>query len=42
MCWTSGYDVNLIMQKKDDGHVIGTVMNIFDAKGGRIKETGAK
>lgn len=36
---TNGYDVNLTMEKKDDDHVIGNVMGMFDVKGERGKET---
>jgi len=32
-----GYDVNIVMNKKDEDHVIGTLMNMFDAEGERIK-----
>ena len=39
---TNGYDVNLTMEKKDDDHVTGNVMGMFDAKGERIKETASK
>ena len=35
---TQGYDVNLIMIKKDDDHTTGTLMSMFDAEGERIKE----
>jgi hypothetical protein len=35
-----GYDVNLVMNKKDDDHVTGTLMGMFDAEGDRVK--GAK
>jgi hypothetical protein len=33
-----GYDVNLEMDKKDDDHVTGSVMGMFDAEGERVKE----
>ena len=33
-----GYDVNLVMNKKDDDHVAGSLMNMFDAEGERIKQ----
>lgn len=33
-----GYDVDLVMEKKDDDHIAGSMMNMFDAKGERIKE----
>lgn len=39
---SQGYDVNLTLEKKDDDHVTGNLMNMFDAKGERIKETPAK
>jgi hypothetical protein len=32
-----GYDVNLVMNKKDDDHVTGTLMGMFDAEGDRVK-----
>ena len=34
-----GYDVNLVMKKKDDGHTTGSLMGMFDAEGERMKET---
>jgi hypothetical protein len=34
----SGYDVNLVMSIKDDDHVTGNLMGMFDAEGERIKE----
>ncbi|MEO7488061.1 MAG: hypothetical protein ABIU77_13210 [Ferruginibacter sp.] len=34
---TQGYDVNLVMNKKDDDHVTGTLMGMFDAEGDRVK-----
>ena len=36
---TQGYDVNLEMNKKDDDHVTGSLMGMFDADGERIKTT---
>ncbi|MES1213999.1 MAG: hypothetical protein ABUT20_00665 [Bacteroidota bacterium] len=33
-----GYDVYLFMEKKDDDHVTGNMLNMFDAVGDRIKE----
>jgi len=33
------YDVNMILEKKDDDHVNGNLMGMFEAKGVRIKET---
>lgn len=38
----SGYDVSLLMEKKDDDHVTGNLMNMFDAKGVRVKEEGIR
>lgn len=35
---TQGYDVNLLMAKKDDDHTTGSLMSMFDAEGERIKE----
>ena len=32
-----GYDVNLVMNKKDDDHVTGNLMGMFDAEGERVK-----
>ena len=37
-----GYDVYLNLTKKDDDHVAGSLMDMFDAKGERLKDTGAK
>ncbi len=31
-----GYDVDLVLNKKDDNHVGGRLMNMFDADGERI------
>jgi len=33
-----GYDVNVVMNKKDDDHVSGSLMGMFDADGERVKE----
>lgn len=33
-----GYDVNLLLTKKDDDHVTGNLMSMFDAEGERIKK----
>ena len=33
-----GYDVNLEMDKKDDDHITGNMMGMFDAEGERIKQ----
>lgn len=32
-----GYDVNLVMNKKDEDHVTGSLMSMFDTEGERIK-----
>jgi hypothetical protein len=32
-----GYDVNLEMNKKDDDHITGSMMGMFDAEGDRVK-----
>jgi hypothetical protein len=34
---TQGYDVYLTLTKKDDDHVTGSMMGMFDAEGDRIK-----
>jgi hypothetical protein len=36
---TSGYDVNLVMDKKDEDHVTGSLMGMFDTEGDRVKST---
>ncbi|MEJ0101013.1 MAG: hypothetical protein WDO19_00010 [Bacteroidota bacterium] len=33
-----GYDVTLYMEKKDDDHTTGNMLNMFDALGERVKE----
>ena len=33
-----GYDVNLQMDKKDDDHVVGSMMGMFDAEGERVNQ----
>jgi len=33
-----GYDVNVVMNKKDEDHVTGSLMGMFDAEGERVKE----
>ncbi len=33
-----GYDVNLVLNRKDEDHVTGSLMNMFDAEGERIRE----
>jgi len=32
-----GYDVNVIMNKKDEDHINGSLMGMFDAEGERVK-----
>ena len=32
-----GYDVNLVMNKKDDDHITGSMMGMFEAEGDRVK-----
>jgi len=39
---TQGYDVNLLLTKKDDDHVTGSLMSMFDAEGERKKEVKLK
>ena len=34
---TQGYDVNLVMDKKDEDHTTGSLMGMFDAEGDRVK-----
>jgi hypothetical protein len=34
-----GYDVNVVMNKKDDDHVTGNLMGMFDAEGERVKKS---
>jgi hypothetical protein len=33
-----GYDVNMNLEKQDDDHVIGTVMDMLDVTGVRVKK----
>ncbi|HVX51979.1 MAG TPA: hypothetical protein VHB48_17595 [Chitinophagaceae bacterium] len=33
-----GYDVNVMLAKKDDDHVTGSLMNMFDVEGERVKK----
>jgi hypothetical protein len=33
-----GYDVNVVMARKDDDHVTGSLMGMFDVEGERKKE----
>jgi hypothetical protein len=32
-----GYDVTMLMKKKDDDHVTGSMMGMFDAEGERVR-----
>ncbi|HLK29208.1 MAG TPA: hypothetical protein VKT28_11575 [Puia sp.] len=32
-----GYDINVVMNRKDDDHVVGSLMGMFDTEGERIK-----
>lgn len=32
-----GYDLNLVLTKKDENHVTGSLMGMFDAEGERVK-----
>jgi len=32
-----GYDVSLVLNRKDEDHVTGSLLNMFDAEGERIK-----
>lgn len=34
-----GYNVNLVMNKKDEDHITGNLMGMFDAEGERVKAT---
>ena len=34
-----GYDVNLVMDKKDEDKVTGSLMGMFEAEGDRVKTT---
>src|SRR4030095_297002 len=34
---TQGYDVNLVMTKKDEDHITGSLMGMFEAEGERLK-----
>ena len=34
---TQGYDVNLLLTKKDEDHADGSLMGMFDAEGERVK-----
>jgi hypothetical protein len=35
---TQGYDVNLVLKKKDDDHATGSLMGMFDAVADRVKK----
>jgi hypothetical protein len=35
---TQGYDVNLVLTKKDDDHATGSLMGMFDAVADRVKK----
>jgi hypothetical protein len=37
--FAQGHDLSLFLDKKDDTHVIGNLINMFDATGERITET---
>ena len=37
-----GYDVNMTLEKKDDDHVTGNLMDMFDLTGERVKENEPK
>jgi hypothetical protein len=34
----SGYDVYMVLEKKDENHVKGSMMDMFDVSGERVKE----
>ena len=34
-----GYDVDLVMNKKDNDHITGSLMSMFEAEGERVKKT---
>lgn len=38
---TQGYDVDVMMTKKDDDHVTGSLMSMFDVEGVRVKAGGS-
>jgi hypothetical protein len=38
----SGYDVYMVLEKKDDNHVTGSMMDMFDVSGERVTEEAAK
>ena len=33
-----GYDVTLVLNKRDDDHVYGSLMDMFDAEGERVRD----
>lgn len=35
--YAQGYDVSMVMTKKDEDHITGSMMNMFDAEGERVK-----
>ena len=35
---THGYDVNITMEKKDDDHVTGSLLGMFECTGERVKQ----
>jgi hypothetical protein len=35
---TQGYDVNITMEKKDDDHVTGSLLGMFECTGERVKQ----
>jgi hypothetical protein len=37
--YAQNYDLYLLMDRKDDDHVTGNMLNMFDATGNRIKES---
>lgn len=39
---TNGYDVYLLMEKKDEDNVTGNMMDMYDARGVRVKDTVVK
>jgi hypothetical protein len=34
-----GYDVDLVMNKKDNDHITGSLMSMFEAEGERVKKS---
>ena len=38
----SGYDVYMVLDKKDENHVTGSMMDMFDVSGERVLEGAAK